>query len=208
MSSWIQKRFSLIFLWRLHGGSFMPPGKKAASESGQWRCTPSWRPCADDSRTAGSQTVSAESRGVTWRGGQQLERGAWETLAESRLHCSLYPLYDPGQSAFLLLQSLYFSQHFFFAMKPSIFENFEKLIQWTPIISSPVFVLLIIFSYHISLVNTYSCQDWAEENIECIIKFQVADSFSVWACPMQRLENSNWSGCLVVYLAALPPRTQ
>ena len=75
------------------------------------------------------QTVSAESRGVTWRGGQQLERGARETPAKSRLHCSLYPLYDPGQSTFLLLQSLYFSQQFFFAMKTSIFENFEKLIQ-------------------------------------------------------------------------------
>lgn len=106
-------------------------------------------------------------------------------------------------SASLLLQIL-FSQHLI-AMKPYIFEKFEELIQWTPIISSPAVMLLPVFSCLISLVNIHGCQDW---DIGCVIKFQVADSFSVWAGPMQRLENSNQSGCLVFYLAALLPRTQ
>lgn len=70
--------------------------RKAASQSGQGRCAPSWS-MRDASRTAGSETVSPESGGVTWRGGQQLELGARETPAGCRLRCSLYPLCDSGQ---------------------------------------------------------------------------------------------------------------
>lgn len=43
--------------------------RKAASQSGQGRCAPSWS-MRDASRTAGSETVSPESGGVTWGGGQ------------------------------------------------------------------------------------------------------------------------------------------
>ena len=180
--------------------------RKAASQGGQWRCTPSWRPCAMTPALLGQ--TPCPPRAEEWHSvgvnGLSSERERPRPNAASTVLCTRSVTLDRAER-FPIASDSFFLPTFFFAMKTYIFE---KLIQWTPFISSPVFMLLIVFSCHISLVNIYGCQDWAKKNIGCIIKFQVADSFSVWAGPMQCSENSNRSGCLVFYLAALLPRTQ
>ena len=99
--------------------------RKAASQSGRWRCTPSWRPCAMPPALLGQTPSPPRARSDTAWGSMAWARSPRDP-GECRLCCSLYPLCDSGQSAFLLLQILFFSRHFFFAMKTYIFEKFEK----------------------------------------------------------------------------------